>query len=156
MLDIKVLPQTTIRVKKNKRSAMFTIQNNSMESVGYKIKTTRPRDYVVRPNMGMIIPMQHVDIEVTLSENTVPDSTHKFLIEVYQFDWRKSVNDFKQYLRSAVPRPAWTSRIGIVCEGEKKEKEAVTAGSSGNPLLMFFSYVYLVLNTVYLFYRLFQ
>lgn len=153
MLDIKVLPQTTILVKKGRRASAFTVQNNSMESVGYKIKTTRPKDYVVRPNMGMIIPMQQVEIEVTLSEHAVPDSSHKFLVEVYPFDWRKSVADFRQHLRTASPRPAWTSRIGILYE-EEKTVEVPTEGT--NAVAMGLARLCLLLGVLHLFYRFFE
>lgn len=155
MLDIKVLPQTTVRVKRNRKSATFTIYNNSMESVGYKIKTTKPRDYVVRPNMGMIIPMQHVQIEITLSENTVPDNSHKFLVEIYHFDWRKSVSEFKHYLKVLSPRPAWTSRIGILYEEEKSKEEAVDVPAEGRTVILL-AHLYIILNAMYLFYKFFE
>lgn len=156
MLDIKVVPQTTIRVRRGKRSSTFVVQNNSMESVGYKIKTTRPRDYIVRPNMGLIVPMQHAEVEVTLAEDTVPDSSHKFLVEVYKFDWRKSLGDFKQHLRMSSPRPCWTSRIGILYEeGERTDRDVVECPEDKGAIVLLFR-AYVLLNVLYLFYRLFE
>ncbi|KAG5858687.1 major sperm protein domain-containing protein [Encephalitozoon hellem] len=156
MLDIKVVPQTTIRIKRNKRSSTFVVQNNSMESVGYKIKTTKPREYIVRPNMGLIVPMQQAEIEVTLAENTVPDSSHKFLIEIYKFDWRRSLNDFKQYLRSSLPKPCWTSRIGILYEEEEKTSKETIECSESKGAIALFVHIYILFNAFYLFYRLFE
>ncbi|CAD25974.1 VESICLE-ASSOCIATED MEMBRANE PROTEIN [Encephalitozoon cuniculi GB-M1] len=155
MLDIKIVPQTTIRVKRNKRSSMFIVQNNSMESVGYKVKTTKPRDYIVRPNMGLIVPMQHAEVEVTLSEDTVPDSSHKFLIEIYRFDWRRSLSDFKQHLKSSSPKPCWTSRIGILYEEEEISKEVVECSEDRGAAVLLVE-MYILLNILYLFYRFFE
>ncbi|ADM12551.1 vesicle-associated membrane protein [Encephalitozoon intestinalis ATCC 50506] len=156
MLDIKVTPQTTIRVKRNKKSSTFIVHNNSMESVGYKIKTTKPRDYIVRPNMGLIVPMQHAEIEVTLSETTVPDNTHKFLIEIYKFDWRRSLNDFKHYLKSVSPKPCWTSRIGILYEEEEKITKETVECSEDRGAIVLFVHIYILCNVLYLFYRFFE
>lgn len=156
MLDIKVIPQTTIRVKRNKRSSTFVVQNNSMESIGYKIKTTKPRDYIVRPNMGLIVPMQQAEVEVTLSESTVPDSSHKFLIEIYKFDWRRSLNDFKQHLRSSSPKPCWTSRIGILHEEEERINKETVECSGNKGAITFFVHLYILFNVFYLFYRFFE
>jgi hypothetical protein len=156
MLDIKILPQTTIRVRKNTKTATLTIQNNSMESVAFKIKTTKPRDYVVRPNMGMIIPMQQTEIEVTLSDTAVPDATHKFLVEVYVFDWRRSIGEFKQYLRNNNPVPAYTSRIGIACEEKAAESTTVESEQRPSKTLGVLTCAYFAVHAAYLFYRLFN
>ncbi|KAH9410592.1 MSP (major sperm protein) domain-containing protein [Ordospora pajunii] len=155
MLDIKIVPQTAIRVKKSKKTSTLTIQNNSMESMGYKIKTTRPRDYIVRPNMGLIMPMQYAEVEVTLSEGTMPDSDHKFLVEVHRFDWRRSLNDFKQYLRASSPKPCWTSRIGIMYEEE--EANACTIKLKGDRGVVSLAIqTCFVIGILCLFYRFFE
>jgi hypothetical protein len=157
MLDVKILPQTTIKIRRDCKTAALTIQNNSMESIAFKIKTTKPRDYIVRPNMGMVIPMQQAEVEITLSDLTVPDPTHKFLIEVYSFDWRRSIGEFKQHLKSENPSPAYTSRIGIAYE--EGRAAAGTAGKDAKKqsrALDAMICIYFALHVAYLFYRLFN
>jgi len=61
---------------------VFKIQNNSKENLAFKIKTTAPKYYVVRPNTGII--KGNKEIEVSIHLQPIPSSVkdHKFMLQV--------------------------------------------------------------------------
>eukprot|EP00049_Salpingoeca_infusionum_P024073 m.14676 g.14676 ORF g.14676 m.14676 type:complete len:297 (-) comp6394_c0_seq1:319-1209(-) len=61
------------------------IQNLVNSPVAYKIKTTRPKSYIVKPIHGLLGPREEVPIEITLTNTEdLPDdaSKHKFQVHV--------------------------------------------------------------------------
>jgi len=63
----------------------LNIQNSISKPVSYKVKTTAPKRYIVRPNTGIIQPDQSVEIQVTLTgSKDKPDNLRardKFLVQ---------------------------------------------------------------------------
>ncbi|KAL2867892.1 putative integral ER membrane protein Scs2 [Aspergillus lucknowensis] len=62
------------------------LTNNNQESVVFKVKTTAPKHYCVRPNSGRIEPGKHVEVQVLLQamkEEPAPDAKckDKFLVQ---------------------------------------------------------------------------
>lgn len=62
------------------------LNNKNQESVVFKVKTTAPKHYCVRPNSGRIEPGKHVDVQVLLQamkEEPAPDAKckDKFLVQ---------------------------------------------------------------------------
>jgi len=49
----------------NQLKATLTITNVSTGNVAYKVKTTAPKAYVVKPNQGIIEARQNVEIEIS-------------------------------------------------------------------------------------------
>ena len=49
----------------NQLKATLTITNVSAGNVAYKVKTTAPKAYVVKPNQGIIEARQNVQIEIS-------------------------------------------------------------------------------------------
>lgn len=49
----------------------LTIDNVSNGSVAYKVKTTAPRFYVVKPNQGILDRNQKITIDITLLPSNV-------------------------------------------------------------------------------------
>ncbi|KAI3383478.1 hypothetical protein SNEBB_007480 [Seison nebaliae] len=64
-----------------------TITNEIDQIVAFKVKTTAPRKYCVRPNCGIIEPNKSVDVELMLQpeqynpKNTEENIRHKFMIQ---------------------------------------------------------------------------
>jgi len=67
-------------------SQTLSLQNPSSDPVAFKVKTTAPKQYCVRPNSGRIEPGQHVEVQVLLQamkEDPAPDAKcrDKFLVQ---------------------------------------------------------------------------
>ncbi|OAX83165.1 hypothetical protein ACJ72_02473 [Emergomyces africanus] len=66
-------------------SQTLTIQNNNDEPVAFKVKTTAPKSYCVRPNSGRIGAGESVDVQVLLQamkdDKSVGASKDKFLVQ---------------------------------------------------------------------------
>jgi len=84
--------------------SILTITNVSNGNLAYKVKTTAPRFYVVKPNQGILDRGQKIGIDITLihspvsihiigslyhlQENKVQDN--KFLVQVASCDFSSS------------------------------------------------------------------
>ncbi|XP_065338595.1 vesicle-associated membrane protein-associated protein A-like isoform X4 [Cloeon dipterum] len=67
-------------------TSYITLKNPSEKKVCYKIKTTAPKQYCVRPNSGTLDPMSSVEIAVSLQpqQGDFPSSEnykHKFMVQ---------------------------------------------------------------------------
>jgi vesicle-associated membrane protein-associated protein B len=51
--------------------AYLTIANVSQKNLAYKVKTTAPRYYVVKPNQGILEKGQKINIDITLIQAEV-------------------------------------------------------------------------------------
>ncbi|KAM0685999.1 hypothetical protein COBT_002783, partial [Conglomerata obtusa] len=99
--DIKIPHKITIP------SSLITtiiLRSETSEGRAYKIKTTKPKQYVVEPSLGIILPFQEVQIDVKMimqpgeDINIIKREDHRFKIEIFKFDWRRSADELKQYL----------------------------------------------------------
>ncbi|KAF8652594.1 hypothetical protein AX16_004315 [Volvariella volvacea WC 439] len=80
---ISIEPSDSIEfqpMKEHRYRAEFVITNDLNESIAFKIKTTHPDNYAVRPNVGRIEPMGSQKIEVICFACTSKPDPHKFLI----------------------------------------------------------------------------
>ncbi|EEQ87249.1 integral ER membrane protein Scs2 [Blastomyces dermatitidis ER-3] len=66
-------------------SQTLTIENNNDEPVAFKVKTTAPKSYCVRPNSGRIGAGESIDVQVLLQamkdDRSVGTSKDKFLVQ---------------------------------------------------------------------------
>ncbi|KAI3473841.1 hypothetical protein Pfo_027998 [Paulownia fortunei] len=66
-------------------SCTIRLSNNSREHVAFKVMTTNPEKYFVRPNIGVLLPRSSCDVKVTmLGPKEAPSNMHckdKFLIK---------------------------------------------------------------------------
>jgi len=49
----------------------LTVTNTSAGNIAYKIKTTAPRQYVVKPNQGIVDRAQKISVDITLIQSPV-------------------------------------------------------------------------------------
>ncbi|KAK7292320.1 hypothetical protein RIF29_08098 [Crotalaria pallida] len=70
---------------KKQSSCLIQLSNNSDHYVAFKVKTTSPKKYCVRPNLGLIKPRDTCDFTVTMqAQRTAPpdlECKDKFLIQ---------------------------------------------------------------------------
>ncbi|WVZ98294.1 hypothetical protein U9M48_043755 [Paspalum notatum var. saurae] len=74
-----------VEVKKQSSCCVHLV-NKSDQYVAFKVKTTSPKRYCVRPNVGVILPLASCDFTVTMqaSKNAPPDLDikDKFLVQI--------------------------------------------------------------------------
>jgi hypothetical protein len=61
----------------------LSITNVSRDNLAYKVKTTAPRQYIVKPNQGILEPGARITVDISLipaPENNIEDN--KFLVQV--------------------------------------------------------------------------
>lgn len=98
--DIR-LSTNTLRIHKNKSISSFSIKSLSTEGIGFKVKTNRPKDYIVEPGIGILIPDQEVTINVKIiNRDSANKLEHRFKLDFCYFDWRKSVEELKDHIKS--------------------------------------------------------
>mmetsp|Transcript_7465 Transcript_7465/g.31621 ORF Transcript_7465/g.31621 Transcript_7465/m.31621 type:complete len:256 (-) Transcript_7465:90-857(-) len=82
-------------------AAVLTLENITGEYISYKVKTTAPKRYVVRPNIGIIPPKENVEIQVMLHmSKDPPDGTaakDRFQVQTILLDDKTSDQRPAQY-----------------------------------------------------------
>eukprot|EP00906_Rhabdomonas_costata_P006314 RCo009262 len=66
-------------------SNMITLRNVSATVVTFKIKTTSPTSYVVKPRMGVLQPSEEAKVRITLRAQPEPEAARakdRFQVEV--------------------------------------------------------------------------
>lgn len=95
---ITVQPASALEFQSNgKGSATLKLKNVSSGTIAFKVKTTAPHSYLVRPSGGCIVKGQTEDVLISLQD--VPLPSHRFLVQA------TAVEDPKE-----VSKEMWTTR----------------------------------------------
>ncbi|ELA47434.1 hypothetical protein VCUG_01085 [Vavraia culicis subsp. floridensis] len=121
--SVMILPSKYITIDNVTKKGTITLQNNVLSGGAYKIRTTSPKDYSVRPNIGIIKPLQTITINVIL-QSECTSKNHKFMVEVYDFDHKKGVDEFKKTLRGGSSKAVCTKILFV--EDKQTSKPVVT------------------------------
>ncbi|KAM0674194.1 phosphatidylinositol-binding protein scs2 [Gurleya vavrai] len=127
--DIKIPNRLSIPTTLN---TYLTLKSETSEGRAFKIKTTKPRQYIVEPSLGIILPFQELQIEVKMILSKGEDiriiqkEDHRFKIEIFKFDWRRNVEELRNYLKDGKVK-GYEKKISLeACKtDEEKEKENV-------------------------------
>lgn len=122
--------------------AQITLQNDSLNGYGYKIRTTCPNSYKVEPNIGILRPLANLKITVTTKE-TPPGCNDKFNILIYEFDHKKSVEDLKLHISNAK-----TPLISRILQVERIRKEIIQEDTGTFELFIAISLIIVSLPTL--------
>lgn len=160
MSEMQFEPSEVLKIHRGDKKSHITIRNLSMEGRAYKIKTTRPRDYIVKPSLGIIMPMEQVSIDVQLSDNCLPDDSHKFLIEIYEVNKKVSIVNLKSFLKTNRTSPIETRKLGVSLYieefFEKGDNSAEKYESTQSVLIFAFSTTYVVCMMFFLFLNIYN
>ncbi|GLC39731.1 hypothetical protein PLESTM_000933700 [Pleodorina starrii] len=122
--DVEVSPSDLrFRFQLNKQLlATITINNTNSQRVAFKIKTTAPKKYVVRPSSGVVEPRSNVSIQVIMQaqkeyapefanckdkfmvQTTVLGETEQIEKDTFNKDARKDLKEYR--LRVTIEGPA--------------------------------------------------
>lgn len=114
----------TVRIAKNSNTSHFSIKSCSNEGIGFKIKTNRPKDYIVEPGIGILMPDQEVTINVKMiNKDSLNKPEHRFKLDFCYFDWRKTVGELKEHIKNVKVKKL-ERRMDVVFVGsENLERE---------------------------------
>ena len=123
-------------------SAKIQIQNISSKAVGYKIKTTSPEKYRVRPSTGSLAPTSQATIEIQVSGGQGAGLTtaslvrDKFLITAIFLEEAVSLQDLKpQQLAEALKtnKPDGQYRLRCQLAPQQTSNDLSSLGTSVSP-----------------------
>ncbi|XP_078482900.1 vesicle-associated membrane protein-associated protein B-like [Ciona intestinalis] len=128
---LEIEPMNEIRFKgpfTDVVTSHLKLTNPSDKRVCFKVKTTAPRRYCVRPNSGFVDPSGNVNVSVMLQpmdSDTQDKGKHKFMVQsMFAPD---VVDDVDKLWGSASPTDLMDSKLRCVFEEpEKVAEEAVT------------------------------
>lgn len=121
MHNIKFIPSDFIEINNHSLMGLIKIYNSSDEKRAFKIKTTKPKDYVVKPSLGILQPGQEVLIEIKLLEGSELDDQHKYVVEIYNIGWRQTEDNLKHYLKNSNINPYTIKRFEVKYENKKED-----------------------------------
>uniref|UniRef100_A0A7S1AGJ1 MSP domain-containing protein n=1 Tax=Noctiluca scintillans TaxID=2966 RepID=A0A7S1AGJ1_NOCSC len=86
---LSINPEETLAFTKtpqsNTPSKILTLTNDSQVNVAFKVKTTAPKAYVVKPSYGTLRPRENQEVQIILQPQgqgaDVSVSTHRFLVQ---------------------------------------------------------------------------
>jgi len=128
-------------------TSYMKLTNPSETTVFFKIKTTAPKKYCVRPNSGKLLPKEVAEIAITLQplESGVDKNKHKFMVqsvfvpEVLPEDNQGNVN-VDRIWKMLSPDEFMDSKLKCVFElppeeanKERKQEEPVEASPNAAP-----------------------
>lgn len=150
MGDIIIIPNSHVKINKNTLFGFLKIVNASLERKAFKIKTTKPRDYLVKPSIGILRSKEEIIVEINLLENIKIDEQHKFAVEIYEINYRQTIDTLKRYLKSTQISPFLIKRLGV-------EFESVENSSTKQDYyIKIFCLIYLLILFVCIFLKLFN
>ncbi|XP_064548210.1 vesicle-associated membrane protein-associated protein A [Drosophila montana] len=86
---------------------------NKLSRVSFKLKTTTPRLFFVRPNVGLVKPEERVAIDIFVHP-IFPDTNvqrHKFLMQAAECN--EPVTDLHEFWRNVQPSRIWDTKIKV-------------------------------------------
>lgn len=81
---LKLDPDQTLSFTKSSSSKTLKLKNLSGGNVAYKVKTTAPKSYLVRPSSGTLKANEENEVQIILQQQGSSDgavSNHRFLIQ---------------------------------------------------------------------------
>ncbi|ALC43406.1 fan, partial [Drosophila busckii] len=103
--------------------------------VAFKLKTTTPRLFFVRPNVGLIKPNESFTIDIFMhplvSNSSALRSNHKFLMQAVEAN--DFVPDLHSFWRSINPASIWDTKIKVkLIEGKTDVQQTGSDQEHGN------------------------
>ncbi|CAD5191278.1 unnamed protein product [Musa acuminata subsp. malaccensis] len=107
LLDVEPL-ELKFPFELNKQiSCSLQLSNKTEDFLAFKVKTTNPRKYCVRPNVGIILPRSTCDVVVTMqAQREAPSDMQckdKFLLQSIATSSTTTLNDITQEMFSKEP-----------------------------------------------------
>ncbi|SPP84202.1 vesicle-associated membrane protein-associated protein B/C-like [Drosophila guanche] len=114
---------------------MMTLSNNAAVPLVFKMKTTAPKRYCVRPNIGKILPHGSTQVEICLQPfmyDQQEKNKHKFMVQSVLAPMDADLTDLNRLWKELEPQQQMDARLKCVFEMPSTEENAEnTSGSAG-------------------------
>ncbi|XP_017153765.1 vesicle-associated membrane protein-associated protein B/C isoform X2 [Drosophila miranda] len=106
---------------------IMTLRNNSSAPLVFKIKTTAPKRYCVRPNIGKILPLRSTQVEICLQPfmyDQQEKNKHKFMVQSVLAPVDADLNDLNKLWKELEPQQLMDAKLKCVFEMPSAEANA--------------------------------
>lgn len=108
---IDLIPHDVILINPVTRKGKLCIINNSASPIIFKLKTTNPKNYTVKPNLGVVESRSKLIIQIILQENISDIENHKFMIQIHNF--KILPVDIKSFVRDPDNKPFINKKLNV-------------------------------------------
>ncbi|KAH8420292.1 hypothetical protein KR009_008820 [Drosophila setifemur] len=111
---------------------IMTLRNNSSLPLVFKIKTTAPKRYCVRPNIGKILPFRSTQVEICLQPfiyDQQEKNKHKFMVQSVLAPTDADLSDLNKLWKELEPEQLMDAKLKCVFELPSSEANAENRGS---------------------------
>lgn len=114
-------------------SVSLTLKNITEKLIAYKIKTTAPKNYLVRPSSGVIAPGEDQDVQIVLQpQQTIPtNNSDRFLVQATEVE-SPSVQLTKDFWTNVPKSQLQDQRLSVVFKPD--ENTALSSSVATAPI----------------------
>eukprot|EP00450_Noctiluca_scintillans_P010752 CAMPEP_0194487394 /NCGR_PEP_ID=MMETSP0253-20130528/7687_1 /TAXON_ID=2966 /ORGANISM="Noctiluca scintillans" /LENGTH=254 /DNA_ID=CAMNT_0039327611 /DNA_START=138 /DNA_END=903 /DNA_ORIENTATION=- len=114
----------------NSPNETLTLTNESQENVAFKVKTTAPKSYMVKPSFGTLKPQESQDVQIILGANDASSvGDHRFLVQAVPSLSTEAIS--KDQWKSFSPDVIQSTKLNVrVEDGALSSAAASLAGDS--------------------------
>ncbi|XP_017872567.1 PREDICTED: vesicle-associated membrane protein-associated protein A [Drosophila arizonae] len=113
---------------------IMTLKNNSARTLVFKIKTTAPKRYCVRPNIGRIASYRTTQVEICLQPfmyDQQEKNKHKFMVQSVLAPPEADLTDLNKLWKELEPEQLMDAKLRCVFEMPPMEDNAENNSGSG-------------------------
>ncbi|KAH8313935.1 hypothetical protein KR067_003698 [Drosophila pandora] len=113
---------------------IMTLRNISALPLVFKIKTTAPKRYCVRPNIGKIMPYRSTQVEICLQPfiyDQQEKNKHKFMVQSVQAPMDADLTDLNKLWKELEPDQLMDAKLKCVFEMPNSEANAENNSAGG-------------------------
>ncbi|XP_017074958.1 vesicle-associated membrane protein-associated protein B [Drosophila eugracilis] len=113
---------------------IMTLRNNSCMPLVFKIKTTAPKRYCVRPNIGKIPPYRTTQVEICLQPfiyDQQEKNKHKFMVQSIMVPVESDLTDLNKLWKDLEPDQLMDAKLKCVFELPSAEANSENTSGGG-------------------------
>ncbi|EDX01252.2 vesicle-associated membrane protein-associated protein B/C [Drosophila yakuba] len=113
---------------------IMTLRSNQGLPLVFKIKTTAPKRYCVRPNIGKIMPFRSTQVEICLQPfiyDQQEKNKHKFMVQSVIAPYDADLTDLNKLWKELEPEQLMDAKLKCVFEMPRAEANADNTSGSG-------------------------
>eukprot|EP00400_MALV-I_sp_L67-5_P000821 gene821-867_t len=81
IMHAQLTPEKVLSFADGNKETTLTVKNTSDSTIGYKVKTTAPKSYLVKPSSGYLERGEVQTVKISLQGGHTPGSGHRFLVQ---------------------------------------------------------------------------
>ncbi|KAH8265070.1 hypothetical protein KR038_004918 [Drosophila bunnanda] len=113
---------------------IMSLRNNSSRPLVFKIKTTAPKRYCVRPNIGKILPYRSTQVEICLQPfiyDQQEKNKHKFMVQSVLAPTDADLTDLNKLWKELEPEQVMDAKLKCVFEMPNSDANSENTSGGG-------------------------